>query len=239
MNPLKNMAVSFGEHLTEYQQTIELCESEVAEKLSYIKNNQEKLRFLSYLKNYVESRYQKHVKFCFDLEKCDENKGYEAILYVVRQNYDSLIGDRSGFNVFEKPSMIFYNKGKYFDGYTELRDRIKEAKESIILIDNNVDAKTLNFFSDKEPGIELRIKTMAKSINEQLKEAEELYNKEIGNLHIGVYTRFRDRFIIIDNSSFYIFNQSINLSEEADPFFLIKIDDPELTQLIMEKLERE
>ncbi len=63
--------------------------------------------------------------------------------------------------------MQFFSEGKYFDAYTAIKECIKTAKSSIILIDNYVDEGTLAFFPGKDPSIELKIITKKARINRE------------------------------------------------------------------------
>ena len=100
---------------------------------------------------------------------------------------------------------IFYN-GQIFDAYEFIASLIKEAKNSIVLIDNYIDESVLTLFS-KNQNIEVTIYT--KKITRQLKLDLEKYNNQYKPLSIKKFTRSHDRFLIIDNKEIYHFGASL------------------------------
>jgi hypothetical protein len=134
--------------------------------------------------------------------------------------------------------MQFFSKGQYFDAFTALKECIKEAKSSIVLIDGYVDEKTLAFFPGKEPSIKLRILTKARSYNSGLERAIELYNKQYGNLEVKVSENYHDRFLILDDKTFYHIGASIKDAGKKI-FMFSRIEDAEIMDIIRNKFNNE
>ena len=100
---------------------------------------------------------------------------------------------------------IFYN-GQIFDAYSFIADLIREAKQSITLIDNYVDDSVLTLFS-KNQDIEVTIYTS--NISKQLKQDVEKYNSQYKNITLKIFKDSHDRFFIIDNTQIYHIGASL------------------------------
>lgn len=116
----------------------------------------------------------------------------------------------SKLNILEqkelKPSQgIFYN-GEVFDAYNFVADLIRDAKESIVLIDNYVDDTTLTLFS-KNQNIEVIVYTQ--TISKQLKLDLEKYNSQYKNISIKTFKDSHDRFMIIDKKEVFHIGASL------------------------------
>ena len=121
---------------------------------------------------------------------------------------------------FELKQGIFYD-GQIFDAYVFVSSLIKNAKTSIILIDNYIDESVLTLFS-KNRDIQIEIYTQI--ITKQLKLDIEKYNKQYNNLTIKQTKSFHDRFLIIDNQEVYHIGASLkDLGKKVFAFSKIDI----------------
>ncbi len=114
------------------------------------------------------------------------------------------------FNAIEDKSIkpkqgIFYN-GEVFDAYTFIADIIRDAKMSIVLIDNFVDDTTLTLFS-KNQNITVTIYT--KTISKQLKLDLQRYNTQYKNIEVKSFKDSHDRFMIVDAKEIYHIGASL------------------------------
>ena len=100
---------------------------------------------------------------------------------------------------------IFYN-GQVFDAYTFISDIIRDAKLSIILIDNYIDDSILTLFS-KNQNLDITIYT--KTISKQLKLDLDKYNTQYKKITIKNFKDSHDRFMIIDNIDVYHIGASL------------------------------
>ncbi len=106
----------------------------------------------------------------------------------------------------KKPKQgIFYN-GQVFDAYSFVADLIRDAKESIVLIDNYVDDTTLTLFS-KNKNISVTVYTQ--TITKQLKLDLQKYNSQYKNITLKTFKDSHDRFMIIDNKEVYHIGASL------------------------------
>ena len=95
-----------------------------------------------------------------------------------------------------KPDKGIFFDGQIFDAYTFVADLVRQAKKSIVLIDNYVDDTILTLFSKRKAGTEFKIYTH--QINAQ-HEAIEVFEFKLAH----------DRFLIIDNTELYHIGASL------------------------------
>lgn len=110
------------------------------------------------------------------------------------------------FKAIEKKQLtpnqgIFYD-GQLFDAHKFILDLIKQAKESITLIDNYVDETTLMLLSHKNKGVLVKIYT--KEVTKQLELAKDKFNQQYKNLEVIPFNKSHDRFLIVDQETYHI-----------------------------------
>ena len=92
---------------------------------------------------------------------------------------------------------IFYN-GQVYDAYSFVIKLIKQAKKSIVIIDNYVDNTVLDMLTKKNKGVTVTIITQQ---NTALKTADiNSFNAQYSNITVKYSKAFQDRFLIIDNT---------------------------------------
>ena len=101
---------------------------------------------------------------------------------------------------------IFYN-GQIFDAYTFVSDIIRNAKTSIILLDNYVDDTVLTLLSKRNTNVTATIYT--KNISNQLRVDVQRYNSQYPRIEIKVFSDAHDRFLIIDDVELYHIGASL------------------------------
>lgn len=109
------------------------------------------------------------------------------------------------FNALEskiaQPTQGIFYDGEIFEAYAFICRLIKNAKRSIILIDNYIDETVLTLFS-KNPKIKITIYT--KNINDKLELDVDKYNAQYQNLEIKHFDLSHDRFLLIDDEIYHI-----------------------------------
>ncbi len=116
---------------------------------------------------------------------------------------------------------IFYN-GQIFDAYVFISELIKNAKESIILIDNYIDESILTLFSKKQ---NIKIEIYTSTISKQLQLDINKYNQQYNNLEVKITKDFHDRFLILDTKEVYHIGASLkDLGKKIFAFSKISID---------------
>ncbi len=106
-----------------------------------------------------------------------------------------------------KPKQGVFFEGKMFDAYELVSKLIKDAKKSIVLIDNYIDETVLTLFSKREKDVNVIIYT--KEITEQLILDLKKFNSQYDSIEIREFNKSHDRFIIIDNKDVYHFGASL------------------------------
>jgi hypothetical protein len=190
------------------------------------------------LRDIAETKYQKHAPECSDPERCGTNQTLENVLYAIKQQYDEYYEIAGGVDLNEIPAMRFFTEGQYFDAFSAIRERIKEAEYSIVLVDGFLSVDTLAFFPGKEPKIKLRILTDSKSISSDFQRAVDLYNKQYENLRIESSKKFHDRFIVLDDKIFYHIGASIKDAGNKT-FMFSKIEDENVIDTLRKKILQE
>ena len=100
---------------------------------------------------------------------------------------------------------IFYD-GQIFDAYAHIISLIKQAKTSIVLIDNYIDVDTLTMLSNRSANVSATIYTRQLSQQQQLD--VQRHNQQYPPIIINVCQRNHDRFLIIDDVA-YVFGASL------------------------------
>ena len=117
---------------------------------------------------------------------------------------------REKVNFFVRSSLppvegIFYD-GQIFDAYAQIISLIKQAKQSIILIDNYINVDTLTMLSNRSSGVTATIYT--RQLNQQQQLDLQRHNQQYPPIDIHTTQRNHDRFLIIDDVV-YLFGASL------------------------------
>ncbi|MCF6149986.1 MAG: ORF6N domain-containing protein [Candidatus Kuenenia sp.] len=101
---------------------------------------------------------------------------------------------------------IFFN-GQMFDAYVFVSGLIKQAKKSIILIDNYVDESVLMLLAKRAKGIKATVYT--KQISQQLQTDLKKHNIQYPAIDVKIMKDSHDRFLIIDEKELYHIGASL------------------------------
>jgi hypothetical protein len=101
---------------------------------------------------------------------------------------------------------VFFD-GQIFDAYSFVSSLIREAKKSIILIDNYVDDTVLALLSKRNMHVIATIYTL--KINLQLDLDLKKYNSQYPEIKIFELREAHDRFLILDEKELYHFGASL------------------------------
>ena len=100
---------------------------------------------------------------------------------------------------------IFFD-GQVFDAYAFVADILKQAKQSIILIDNYIDESSLVMLSKRSKNVNATIYTQP---NKQLDLDIKKHNQQYDKIEVKLLNKSHDRFIIIDEKEVYHFGASL------------------------------
>ena len=101
---------------------------------------------------------------------------------------------------------IFYD-GQIFDAYVFVANLIKNAKESLILIDNYVDETVLVLLLKRNKNVAATIYT--KTISKQLQLDFQKHNSQYLEIKLVEFSQAHDRFLIIDGKELYHLGASL------------------------------
>ena len=122
---------------------------------------------------------------------------------------------------------IFYD-GQIFDAYAHIVSLIKQARHSIVLIDNYIDESTLTMLSKRDAGVSATIYTRQLSRQQQLDLHR--HNQQYPPITICTLQHTHDRFLIID-STVYLFGASLKDAGKK-LFAYIKMQETSAAELL-------
>jgi len=131
---------------------------------------------------------------------------------------------------------IFFN-GEIFDAYKFVSDLIRDARDSIFIIDNYVDDSVLTLLSKRQKNVSVVIYTS--NISKQLRLDVEKYNSQYAPVIIKQFNISHDRFMIIDKKEVYHVGASLkDLGKKWFAFSKINEDSLELLERLKKEDER-
>ena len=122
---------------------------------------------------------------------------------------------------------IFYD-GQIFDAYVQIASLIKQAKHSIVLVDNYIDETTLTMLSKRSTNVSATIYTRQLSQQQQLD--IQRHNQQYSPINICTTQRNHDRFLIIDDVV-YLFGASLKDAGKK-LFAYIKMQETPASELL-------
>jgi len=155
---------------------------------------------------------------------------FEQIEKKLQQHDKTLFEHDQKFELLIKTSLppkegIFFD-GQIYDAYEKVSSFIKEAKFSIILIDNYIDDTVLTLLTKRKTGVKTTIFT--KAISKQLALDINKHNAQYEHIDVKTYSKSHDRFLIIDEKIIYHIGASLkDLGKQWFAFSKIEIN-PEL-----------
>ena len=156
--------------------------------------------------------------------------------YSINQRFDyierRLTATEQKIDFFVRSSLppvegIFYD-GQIFDAYAHIISLIKQAKHSIVLIDNYIDENTLIMLSKRNASVSATIYTRQLSQQQQLD--LQRHNQQYPSITVNVCQHNHDRFLIIDDEV-YIFGASLKDAGKK-LFAYIRMQETSATELL-------
>jgi hypothetical protein len=127
--------------------------------------------------------------------------------------YNQLVTDQKLELVFKAldsrispPDKGIFFEGQLFDAHVFASDLIKQAKTSIVLVDNYVDETTLLMLSKRRQGVACTVHTRIKP---PLQKDAEKHNQQYPPIQLVQNSSSHDRFLIIDDTRLYHFGASL------------------------------
>ena len=142
------------------------------------------------LKNYLLNGYSINQRFEYIEQRLSSAE--QKIDFFVRSSLPPVEG-------------IFYD-GQIFDAYAHIISHIKQAKHSIVLIDNYINVDTLMMLSNRDTNVSATIYTRQLSQQQQLD--LQRHNQQYPPIAINTCQHNHDRFLIVDDVV-YLFGASL------------------------------
>ncbi|MCQ2793225.1 MAG: virulence RhuM family protein [Bacilli bacterium] len=136
---------------------------------------------------------------------------------ITNENYINLLNDVNNLKrdvgdlkeIVDKKisnSIIIY-EGNCYDGFSFINGLIKEANESVIIVDGYADNSVFDFFIGSKHGIKKTI--ICHKANRMFEDVITRFEKEYGEISIKENIGYHDRFLIIDDD-IYVMGASLN-----------------------------
>ena len=127
------------------------------------------------------------------------------------------------------PTEGIFFEGQIFDAWLFVSKLIKDATETIVLIDNYVDESVLMLLSKRNPVVKATIYTG--KISKQLEIDHIKHNQQYPPIELKHFTKTHDRFLIIDQKDVYHIGVSLkDLGKKWFAFSKIKLNPDDLLQ---------
>jgi len=121
---------------------------------------------------------------------------------------------------------IFFD-GQIFDAWQFASGLIREAKISIVLIDNYIDETVLQLFAKRHEAVKATI--YSAGITKQIETDLAKYNQQYPPIELKHFSKSHDRFLIIDNTMVYHIGASLkDLGKKWFAFSKIELDASEM-----------
>lgn len=128
--------------------------------------------------------------------------GFERLTESKLENVFSAIESKT----VNKEQGIFFD-GQVFDAYHFINDLVRQAKKSIVLIDNYVDDRTLMQLAKRRQGVKALLLT--KSIHKALAQDLAKHNEQYAPITTRAFAESHDRFLILDGDTVYHLGASL------------------------------
>lgn len=132
----------------------------------------------------------------------------------------------------EKKQGVFFD-GQTYDAYNFVNKLIKEAKKSIVVIDNYVDESVITQLTEKQQNVQVTIFT--KTISKKLQLDIDKANTQYPTFKAITFTKAHDRFMIIDQKEVYHIGASLkDLGKKWFAFSKLEADSVSIVESIKE-----
>ena len=132
----------------------------------------------------------------------------------------------------EPPPQGIFFEGQIFDAYAFASDLIRQAKKSIVLVDNYVDDSALLLLSKRRPAVAATIYT--KKISAQLTLDLQKHQAQYPAIELKTLAGFHDRFLLLDGATLYHLGASLkDLGKQCFAFSRLDSFAAELRQQLL------
>lgn len=131
-----------------------------------------------------------------------------------------------------KPSQGVFFEGQIFDAYRFVSDLLRQAKRSVVLIDNYIDDRVLEQLNKRTEGVTATI--LCKKISRSLQQDLDRHNAQYPNIRAIEFEHSHDRFLILDGH--IVYHLGASLKDLGNKWFAFsKLDESGLK--VMDRLK--
>ena len=106
-----------------------------------------------------------------------------------------------------KPNQGVFFEGQIFDAYRFVSDLLRQAKHSVVLIDNYIDDRVLDQLNKRAAGVTATI--LCKKVSRSLQNDLDRHNAQYPIIRAVEFEHSHDRFLILDGHSVYHLGASL------------------------------
>lgn len=129
-----------------------------------------------------------------------------ALAKDTQTQFEKVFSELAEKNNVEPTQGVFFD-GQIFDAYRFVSDLLRQAKHSVVLIDNYVDDRVLDQLNKRNAGTTATI--LCKKISRSLQNDLDRHNAQYPPIRVIEFSLSHDRFLILDESQVYHLGASL------------------------------
>lgn len=129
-----------------------------------------------------------------------------ALAKDTQTQFEKVFSELAEKNNVEPTQGVFFD-GQIFDAYRFVSDLLRQAKHSVVLIDNYVDDRVLDQLNKRNAGTAATI--LCKKISRSLQNDLDRHNAQYPPIRVIEFSLSHDRFLILDESQVYHLGASL------------------------------
>lgn len=137
-----------------------------------------------------------------------------ALVKDTQTQFEKVFSELAEKNNIEPTQGVFF-EGQIFDAYRFVSDLLRQAKHSVVLIDNYVDDRVLDQLNKRSPGVTATL--LCKKVSPSLQNDLNRHNAQYPPIRAIEFALSHDRFLILDGSQVYHLGAS--LKDLGDKWF--------------------
>lgn len=129
-----------------------------------------------------------------------------ALAKDTKSQFDKVFGELASKNTLEPTQGVFF-EGQIFDSYRFVSDLLRQAKHSVVLIDNYIDDRVLDHLNKRASGVTATI--LCKKVSRSLQNDLDRHNAQYPVISAIEFEHSHDRFLILDGHIVYHLGASL------------------------------
>jgi hypothetical protein len=147
------------------------------------------------------------------------------------QKFEQIFTALEGHDDQPRSQGVFFN-GQIFDAYTFATSLVKQARKSLVLVDNYVDESVLLMLAKRAPSVTATIYT--KKISSELTLDIQKHSAQYPPVEVRTIAHFHDRFLILDGHTLYHIGASLkDLGKQCFAFSRMDSLAPEILRRLL------